>query len=215
MSDLSLQRVGQTLGGTGTAAPFRADPTGASAVTDAHGRYWESVRTGNVYMLQTKSATVTATTDISPLPATTGRGLIGIINPPASGKYAAILKVGFSTVSGTPGGPFYFDVSAPNSGATLTPGTTPTNCLTLAAAGSSMIGVSAAVPVQTAAARMIRPIGGPAAIASGAGMYHVDEEIAGSIVIPPGGMIVVSAHAVGTSHVVSLYLSWEEVPVLA
>jgi hypothetical protein len=213
MSELTLQRVGPTYGGTGTASPLRGTIDGAQVVTDGHGRYFEAVRTGNVYTLQTKSATVTATTDISPLPATTGRALIGLINPPTSGKSASILKVGISTISGTPGGPFYIDV-LPNSLATLSPGTPPTNCLTLAAQGSGMIGVSAAVPAQTAVARMLRPIGGPAAIAAGAGMYHMDEEIAGAVSVPPGALLAVTAHAVGTTHVVSLYLTWEELPAV-
>lgn len=211
MSD--LMKVGPDLGGTGTFKPFTAGITAAQRVQDAHARYSEAVRNANVYMLQTKSATVTATTDISPLPATTGRALIGLINPTTSGRNANIWKVGFSTVSGTPGGPFYIDV-LPNCLATLTPGTPPTNCLTLSAQGSAMIGVSAAVPAQTAVARMLRPLGGPAAVAAGAGLYSYDDEIAGAIVVPPGGLLAVTAHATGTSQVVSLYLSWEEVPVL-
>lgn len=208
-----LQRVGPVLGGLGTPVPFTADKTGAQRIADAHGRYLDAVLNGNVYTLQTKSATVTVTTDISPLPATTGRALIGIINPPTSGVNAAILKAGFSTISGTPGGPFYIDV-LPGCLATLTPGTLPTNNLTLAATGSKMIGVVAAVPAQSAVARMLRPLGGPAAIAAGAGMHQVDEEIAGLIVVPPGGMLVITAHAVGTTHVVSLYLAWEEIPAI-
>lgn len=211
MSDLMVR--GPLFGGTGSAVPFTGDLTGAQRVVQAHGSYAEAVRAGSVYTLQTKSATVTAVTDISPLPATTGRGLIGIINPIQSGFYASILKVGISTVSGTPGGPFYFDV-LPNAITTLTPGTPATNNRSLVNAGSQMIGVSAAVPVNSVVARMLRPIGGPAAIAAGAGMYHVDEDVAGGISVPPGGLLVVTAHAVGTTHVVSLYLSWEEIPVL-
>jgi hypothetical protein len=204
---------GPVYGASGTNVPFTADITGAQRVTDAHGRYNEAVRVGNVYTLQTKSATVTATTDISPLPATTGRALIGIINSATSGWYASILKVGISTISGTPGGPFYFDV-LPAAVTTLTPGTAATNNRTLVTSGSQMIGLSAAVPANTLVGRMLRPIGGPAASAVGAGMYHVDEDVAGSIIVPPGGLLAVTAHAVGTTHIVSLYLTWEEIPAL-
>lgn len=211
MSD--LQRVGPVIGGLGTPVPFTSDKSGAQRCTDAHGRYQEAVLNGNAYMLQTKSATVTATTDISPLPATTGRALIGIFNPLTSGVIASILKAGFATVSGTPGGPFYIDI-LPAALATLSPGTVPTNLFTLAAGGSRMVGISAAVPAQTAVARMLRPLGGPAAVAAGAGLYHADEEIAGLIQVPPGALLVITAHAVGTSHVVSLYLAWEEIPVV-
>jgi hypothetical protein len=196
----------------GSEAQLRIDKKGALVTTPAHGTYQEAVLGGNVYTIQVKSATVTATTDISPLPASTGRGLLGIINPLGSGKNAVILKIGMSTVSGTPGGPFYIDVSASPSGATLA-GTAPTNNLTLNASGSAMRGVAAAVPAQTAVAVMLRPLGGPAAVAAGAGPYQVDEFIDGSIVVPPGGMLVISAHATGTSHVVSGYMTWEEVAI--
>lgn len=213
MSDSLLQRVGAILGARGSTTPLTADVTGATRVTQAHGRYAEAVRSGNVYTLQTKSATVTATTDISPLPATTGRALIGLFNPLASGKRAELLKVGFSTVSGTPGGPFYLDV-IPSASITLTPGTAATNNKSLSATGSAMLGISAAVPGNTVVGRMLRPIGGPAASAVGAGLYGQDEDLAGSIIVPEGGLLVVTAHATGTSHVVSLYLTWEEVDAL-
>jgi hypothetical protein len=209
---LAELRVGPILAGDGTTQPQRASRTGATISADGHARYYELTLRGQVFTIQVKTATVTATTDISPLPATTGRGLVGLINPPTSGRNAVILKIGMSTVSGTPGGPFYIDVLA-NCGATLTPGTVPVNNLTLAQSGSFMRGIAAAVPAQTAVAIMLRPLGGLAAVAVGAGLYHVEEEVAGSIVIPPGGLIAITAHATGTSHVVSGYITYAEEPI--
>jgi hypothetical protein len=217
MADYSAQvskvtgRVGPAVAGQGSDALLRSDKTGALVTTPGHATYQEAVLGGNVYTIQVKSATVTATTDISPLPASTGRGLVGIINPAGSGKNAVIMKIGMSTVSGTPGGPFYIDVSPSPCGATLA-GTAPTNNLTFGT-GSVMRGIAAAVPAQTVVCQMLRPLGGPAAIAVGVGPYQVDEFIDGNIIVAPGGMLVVSAHAVGTTHVVSGYITWEEVAI--
>jgi hypothetical protein len=205
-------RVGPTVSQQGSDTMLRSDKSASLVVVEGHGDLQEAVLGGNVYTIQVKTATVTQTTDISPLPVTSGRGLVGLINPVSSGKNAVILKIGMSTVSGTPGGPFYIDVVPPNSGATLA-GTAPINNLTLQSAGSAMRGIAAAVPANSVAGVMLRPLGGPAAVAAGAGPYQVDEWIDGGIVIPPGGLIAITAHATGTSHVVSGYMTWEEIPV--
>jgi hypothetical protein len=205
-------RVGPVQSQQGSDVQLRSDKSGALAMVEAHGDLNEAVLSGNVFTIQVKTATVTATTDISPLPVTSGRGLVGLINPVSSGKNASILKIGMSTVSGTPGGPFYIDVIPPNSGATLA-GTAPINNLTLQSAGSAMRGIAAAVPANTVAGVMLRPLGGPAAVAAGAGPYQVDEWIDGGIIVPPGGLLAITAHATGTTHVVSGYITWEEIPI--
>jgi phage tail sheath gpL-like len=55
------------------------------------------------------------------------------------------------------------------------------------------------------------PIGGPAAVAAGAGSYLADEEVAGSIIIPPGAIFAVSGTAVGTTHIVDASILWAEI----
>src|SRR6185503_5224841 len=91
MSDLGLQRVGPTIGGSGTAAPFRADVTGAQAVTDAHGRYAEAVRRGNVWFLNA--------TAVAPTAFTGGAGgvpILAVMNPLSSGKNMELLGISIS-----------------------------------------------------------------------------------------------------------------------
>ena len=197
----------------GTLAHARGARTGAGVVTDAHGRYTEAVGRGSCYITAVKSFTVTVTTDISPLPATTGRSLLGVFNPAGSGKNLFLLKAGIATVSGTPGGPFYLDYIAAPSGILAAIGGVPTNLLTLLAAGSVARTMNAVVPAQTLVAVMLRPLGGFGAVALGAGLAHFHEDLGGAVAVPPGAAVVVSAHAVGTSHVASGHLMWEEVPV--
>ena len=208
-------QVGPRVCGDGSRFLLRLDKTGALVFSAGHAQYREAAARGRVFSQAVKTATVTATTDISPLPATTGRALLGIINPAASGFTASVLKIGISTVSGTPGGPFYIDV-VPNANvaATLAASSAPMNVSSLQAAGSAMRGLAAAVPAQAVVATLLRPLGGPAAVAAGAGMYHVDEAIDGAIELPQNSLLAITAHATGTSHVISGYIVWEEIPVI-
>jgi len=207
-------RIGPQAIADGNLTFLRGDKTGAQVVTDAHGRYTEAVLRGNCFITAVKSATVTVTTDISPLPATTGRSLLGVFNPATSGKNLVVLKIGIATVSGTPGGPFYLDYIAAPSGIVAGIGGVPTNLLTLLAAGSVTRTLNAQVVAQTVVAVMLRPLGGLAAVAAGAGVYSIDEDVGGLIVVPPGAALVVSAHAVGTTHVISGYMAWEEIAII-
>jgi hypothetical protein len=205
-------KVGINTGSDGTRFELRQDKTGALVVSVAHAKYREAVARGNVFIQAVKSATVTATTDISPLPATTGRVLVGALNPLGSGKRFSILKIGMATVSGTPGGPFYIDV-VPNCGvaATLAASSSPVSASTLQGTGSAGRGFAAAVPAQAAVGTMIRPLGGAAAIAAGAGMYDITEDVDGLIELPENSLIGITAHATGTSQVVSGFIAWEEI----
>lgn len=204
--------VGAVVGADGSRFTLRGSKTGGLVISAEHGGYHEAASRGNLYVQAVKSATVTATTDISPLPATTGRSLVGVYNPKGSGKILSILKIGISTVSGTPGGPFYID-AVPNCGvaASLAASSTPINLFTLQAGGSVARGLAAAVPAQVAVATMLRPLGGPAAVAVGAGPYQVDEFIDGSITLVEDSLLSIGAHATGTSHVISGYIIWEEI----
>lgn len=184
---------------------------GEQAVSDVHARYQEAVLRGNVFTIQAKSVTVTVTTDISPLPASTGRAGVAIYNPPSSGVSLVLWKVMLASVSGTPGGPAYLDV-LDGAQCTVTNKTNAINNLTLQTGGHKAFAYSAAVPGNTLAARMFKPLGGPAAIALGAGNNSVEEMIDGAIVLQPGGLCALTWHAVGTTHIYSASLSWEEIP---
>lgn len=88
MSDLSLQRVGPTYGGSGTAAPFRADVTGAQAVTDAHARFWEATMRGQVYACANQTGVTTQAGLSATTPALT------LYNPVGSGVYGVLMYAG-------------------------------------------------------------------------------------------------------------------------
>src|SRR5262245_46087296 len=93
MSDLSLQRVGPTLGTTGTAAPFRADITGAQIVSDAHGRFQEAALRGTLFSAGMTTTSISNATFTTGTLGSTGTPIIGLWNPMNSGKNLIVLQV--------------------------------------------------------------------------------------------------------------------------
>lgn len=206
-------RVGPQALSVGAQQPPRLGNSAEICTQDANGRYYEPNYRGYVYTATTSAAgyTIVATTDISPLPANTGVPIIGIYNPVASLVNLVILRCNLSTVSGTPGGPFAWNV-IPNPAGITAASTQGRNNKTFALGGTAQVYVSVAI-TGSAAATMFRTIGGPAAIASGAGIDSISEETAGDIIVSPGGFIGVAATAVGTSHVVSASITWAEIAI--
>lgn len=209
MSDLSLQRVGPTYGGSGTAAPFRADVSGAQVVTDGHGRLFEASRSGNLFMAH---AIVTA-----PVIYSTAAGTGGpLLWNGTSNKMLSILKVGVgltvvSTVAAALG-------LTGNSGQTTAPTSTTaidsSRCLMV---GGGSPGASVyRVGTPSAAGNFFLPF---AQLHTGAltvdnlGMAWVD--IDGAVTVPPSAWCAVAASATATTTVAQICLIWEEVPYFA
>lgn len=183
----------------------------ATVTQDAHGRFYEAVYRGNVYTAATVSAgyTIVATTDISPLPANTGVPIIGLFNPTVSTVNLVIMRTKVATVSGTPGGPLSWNVIPAPSGITIA-GTQGLNNKTFQAGGIGRVANATAI-TGSAAGIMFRTMGGPAAVAAGAGVYQVEEITDGDIILGPGSFAGLAAFATGTTHIVLASITWEEV----
>lgn len=214
MSD--LQRVGPVYGGTGTAPPFTAGLTGAQRMQDAHGRYAAAVREGRLFMLDSDSVTLAAA-NASKSAMGTAKFINGFYNPVGSGVNAELLLAMLASVSGTPGGPFFYNFYRLVGTLTSTPTGTIRSGI-LADGGSKMtplVGVVlATTPADATVLKQCGLMGGPAAVAAGAGLYNAIDEIAGRLIVPPGYVFGLMCLAAGTTHVVQSTLSWEEVPAL-
>lgn len=179
----------------GATGPVRSAKDGTTIVGQGLGTYEEICRRGLLLSVSTPMVGVTvAAAHVSPLAAGTGQAIAGLFNPVGSGYDLVILRTKLWLVSGTPGGPFGWNVIPANAGITATAvqgrrhdtgnldgplcGFVGTTALT----GSSL-------------ASMLRGLGGPAAIAAGAGVYSVEEETAGDIVVKPGGFAGLAATA--------------------
>lgn len=197
--------------GDGSKDSGRMGKTGELVVGDAHGHFFEAVSRGNVYTASTALAGVTmAAGMISPV-AAAATVFLGLFNPISSKFNLVILRTKIWTVSGTPGGPWAWNVVPPNAGITAA-GVQGINNLTLAAGGQAKAFINAAT-TGGILATMFRGIGGPAAIAAGAGNQHVDEVSDGDLIIPPGGAAFIAPTAAGTTHLAGASVSWEEVRI--
>lgn len=183
---------------------------GDTIISELQGKYGELVSRGQVFCFGAAAVTYAATGN-TPLAAGTGVPVVGILNPANSTVNCQILGVWITTTSGTPGGPFYWNV-IPNPTGITAAGSTPISLLTFNSAGSVAKAFANAALTGSAAATYLRPIGGPAAVAAGAGLYGVAEDTAGGIVVQPGAFAGVAGTAVGTSHVISSGMIWAEIP---
>lgn len=198
--------------GDGATPPLRAGRMNDLIMSELHGRYYESNSRGNMFSIAVSAYTVVITTDISPLPANTGVPLLGVFNPVGNKFNVSIVGAIVSTTSGNPGGPYWWNVIPSPAGITAT-GSSPVSMSNFNAAGSTVKAFAAAAITGSAvAATALRPLGGPAAIAAGAGINSILDEPAGSIIVPPGAFCGIAFTAAGTTHVVSGGLWWEEIP---
>jgi hypothetical protein len=205
-------QVGPQTNNDGALPPVRLGKQGDVIMSECHGPYWEQTYRGNTFTAFINALTL-ASTHATPIAAGTGTPIIGIMNPVGSGKYIVMLKTATTNTSGTPGGPLLWNLIPNPQNITATPSTAPTNNLNLQTVGSVAKLFNNVALTASTVGTAFRPFGGPAAIADGAGVYSYVEEHKGELVIPPGYMLALAATAAGTSHVMSAFCVWEEIPV--
>ena len=195
----------------GTTPPIRQGQLGDVIVSEVHGRYYETNYRGALFSTFINALTV-ASTHASPIAAGTGTAIIGIYNPAGSGKNVSIVRVQQATTSGTPGGPLLWN-TIPNPQNITASFTAAYSNFNLAQQGSvtrifnntALTGSTAGVAFRTA--------GGSAAVAATGVILTYSEELAGDLLVTPGSMVALAATAAGTSHVISCFVEWEEIPI--
>lgn len=210
-------QVGQQAVAKGSNPTVRMSAQGELVVSELHGRYAESSLNGNNFHANTAGAGVTlvaANAIGAALPAAGAAiPVLGLLNPVNSGVNLVINRAKVLTLSGTPGGGFiygYLNGQAANYTGASSKGV---QASTLQQGGKAQVIANAALAGTTLTVSELRQIGGPAAIAAGAGIYTTDEETAGDVIVPPGAILGIFAQATGTTHIVKASLSWEEVSV--
>lgn len=207
-------RTGPVASTDGAISVIRADRTGAVVGQDIHGKFYESVKRGNVFVLSGQSAAATAYTG-----AAAGTPLLAIYNPSNSGKDLSILQINIALgSSGTTAALVDFEafagvVTAIGSGTT----TAPRNIYTQAQAGSIATGfVNTALTSQTGAMNLITGVGGgganPGTTApntTSTFLYNAD----GIIVIAPGNMLAIGSRTTLASGAITYSVIWEEITV--
>lgn len=230
MSDLSLQRVGPTFGGSGTAAPFRGDITGAQVVTDAHGRFQEAALRGTLFsggMTITSIANVTFTTATL---GATGTPIIGVWNPTNSGKNLVILQIRLQPVitatTSTGYGALMLCTSVNQSA--ISTGITPFSRLSLSTSGSiakvyagtALTGLSGNLTVQEASGLgssngNYSEVNGTSASFAPSPTPPMIDNVDGALIIPPGGIMAILGTTTPVAYSAASSILWEEVTILS
>lgn len=230
MSD--LMKVGADWGGTGTFKPFTSGLSGAQRTGDAHARFMDATLGGRVF--STGPAAAVSISNVTFTLATTGATatpIIGVWNPLTSPVnlviWQAILAAYMTTLTGTVGpGGFVWMVATAQS-ANLSLAITPINRRTLTAAGSfarGLTGVALTGLTATLATLCASTLNGGSgmttaftetAVGARAPNFSAVENIDGSIIVPPGGVLALQASVTPVGHTALSGLVWEEVPILA
>ncbi len=199
--------------GDGAVVTHRASRQGAGIVGQEHAPYFEATARGNVFSTSNAAVGVTvASTNVSPIAAGTGLGMIVVGNPLGSGKNLVVLKACVSQVSGTPGGGIVWNLIKNAQLITATQvGVINANLIGGAATSIAQVWNNTAL-TGSQIAIMLRPLFSQSAIALGVSGAVAEIIEDGDIVVTPGNAIALAATATGTTHILSCALTWEEVP---
>lgn len=209
MSD--LMKVGSDWGGSGTFKPLTSTISGGQRVSDAHGRYMDSVMAGRVYFLSLAGTAAVAYTG-----GAAGQPLLAIHNPANSQKLLVVTMVGLaSRVAASAAGTVGFNLWTGPSVLPTGTQTTPTNVLSQAATGSAAKGFANAVLTGSTALALALPLASYYwATAAGAIVAPSQFDLGGILVVAPGNQLALGGTAALTSATYDASLFWEEVPYL-
>ena len=158
------------------------------------------------------NAVTLAATHASPIAAGTGTPIISVFNPANSGKNLHVIKMLQATTSGTPGGPLVWNL-IPNPANITAASSAPFNNLSLTQTGSVARCWNNTAVTGSTVGTAFRNAGGPAAALATGSVLTFLEEFKGSIIVPPGSMLALAATAAGTTHIISAFAEWAELPV--
>lgn len=197
-------RIGPNPGADGTVHEIRLDKTGAQAVTDAHGRYSEAARRGNLFVASNVAATA-----VSVALATAYTGLV-VSNPLGNLKNLELLGVAFA-LTVAPAAIASLHLIGGYSATANVVHTTPLpapgiqNCLLGTGPASS---AKADVSATTVNPGYLLPLTGGFTAAALPSSPLVWLDLSGLIILPPGAWAALGALTAVTGFAA---LAWEEV----
>lgn len=204
----------------GSADVARGTQDSALVTADGHGRYGELAARGAMFSGGTGFAgTTIVAANVTPIGAAAAT-ILSLYNPIGSGVDVELIRTLIAHISGTPGAGawlynFQFNqtLTAIQNCFGVAGGTPVPNRLGGNAGGKARVFTQTAL-TGSAAQLQHRAIGttqfAAAIAATTQGLGFVDE-VAGSIVIPPGGLLSIAAPVIGTTHIVAASFEWDEV----
>lgn len=217
-------KPGPVVAQDGSYPELRGTRKGSLTSQDVGGRYEEATYRGNCYSISTTGAGfVLAAVNLFSTAIGTFQPILAVYNPSTNTKYFVLLQAWCGVTASplaTPAqtGGFFF-VGNAGQLITNTQTATPVNNYTLKAAGSTGIGIlNTTLTGAVGNSLLIRPMSSVASLTTATanvsgliGPINV-EDIAGGIIIPPGGYIGLANGVSNTTMTVSAGLSWEEIP---
>lgn len=216
----------QKLGDGVSTQPFRQSATSEQLTSEVHGRFFEQTVRGRVFSTGMSVTSINNATFTTATLGATCTPIIGLWNPLASLVNCAILQAALQVVltalQNTGGGPFVWATAQGQSA--ISTGLNPVNRKTLAQLGSSakgfagiaLTGLVGNLTVQHAAGLAGGNLFNIATLDTAAGFSTAlapsIENIDGSWVIPPGGVIALLATTTPVAQSAASELIWEEVP---
>ena len=196
----------------GTNPGIRSGQLGDVVATQLHGKNYETNYRNALYSTFINALTLAAT-HATPIAAGTGTPIVSVYNPAGSGKNVALLRLQQATTSGTAGGPLLWNIIPNPQNISASFGIAYSN-FNLAQQGSIARVFNNTALTGSTVGTAFRTAGGlsSAATVTGAVQTYM-EDLQGDLIIPPGTMLALATTAAGTSHVISVYLEWEEIPI--
>jgi hypothetical protein len=221
-------QVGPAALGDGvTTQPFRQGRSSELVVTELHGRFYEQASRNALYSAGMTVTSISNATFTSATTGVTATPIIGLWNPTTSGVNLVVLQATLSVVltalQNTGGGPYIWMYSLGNSA--ISTGITPINRKTLLASGSNarafagtaLTGMTGTLALLTGSALGGGNLYNIASLSTAAGFSTTFngsvENLDGSIIVPPGGVVALMATTTPVGHSASSGIIWEEIPV--
>ena len=220
-------QVGPVSGLDGSQVTLRQGRTGELIVSELHGRFYEQAYRATLFSGGMTTTAINNATFTSATTGATATPIAGLWNPLSSPVNLVVLQatlsVTLSALQATGAGPFVWMASTSNGA--ITTGAAPYNRKTLTATGSfarNMAGVALTGMTGTLA------IVGGSALGGGAGynasllgtaagfmpqLAGFTENLDGSIIVPPGGVLALMATTTPVAHSAASSILWEEVPI--
>jgi hypothetical protein len=220
-------RVGPDTLTDGAQAKLRQGKNAEAIVQELHGRWYETNYRGNVYSAGMGFTSISNATYTVATLGNTCTPVVGVWNPTGTGVNLVILYatlgVGVTALQATGCGPFVWCMSIGNGA--ISTGAQPLSRSALTLTGSKardMTNVALTGLTNNLVQRFASSLGGGSNVQAaflqtqaGAVTPQVSsvEQLEGSLIVPPGGVLALLAAATGVAHSATSGLVWEEIPV--
>lgn len=220
---LNETRIGPVFGADGNTTTARAGRASETIVQDLHSRLFESNFRENLFCFGISTTALAAANAIATGVTATAQPVIGVWNPVTSGKNLFIQKTVLTctAIANTAVSPAGFMYLVSTNQSSITTGSNPFSCKTLAQTGSvakafamatALTGLSGSLVVmRPVAIGTINAAGPSTAITQPIGSN--EELVDGGIIVPPGGVLAVMCAAATTTVSYNTGMVWEEFPI--